>query len=95
MSKPTHIFIAPRGHSFHGLKIKPDETGVLVKPNIEPNVQALLDALTAIVTETMDHRPAPVRLDDSYIPRELIEQAQQALAAYGLRVMPIASTVAA
>jgi len=49
---------------------------------------ALMGALACIVLETMDYSPAQ-RIDgDSFLPASLIEQAQQALAAYGHRIQP-------
>jgi len=49
---------------------------------------ALMGALACIVLETMDYSPAQ-RIDgDSFLPASLIEQAQQALAAYGQRIQP-------
>lgn len=49
---------------------------------------ALIAALTCVVLEAMDYSPAQ-RIDgDSYLPDRLIEQAQQALAAYGVRIQP-------
>ena len=47
---------------------------------------ALISALTCIVLETMAFTPVKPIDGDSFLPAELITQAQQALAAYGLRV---------
>lgn len=49
--------------------------------------QALLDALRAMVIETMDYPPAPP-YDTSFLPHHMIENAQRALDSYGLRVLP-------
>lgn len=49
---------------------------------------ALISTLACIVLETMDYSPAQ-RIDgDSFLPAALVEQAQQALAAYGHRIQP-------
>lgn len=49
---------------------------------------ALLGTLACIVLETMDYSPARRISADSYLPPTLVEQAQQALAAYGRRIQP-------
>lgn len=46
--------------------------------------RALLDALQAIVMETMDCPIDHPISNDSYLPEKLIGQAQAALACYGL-----------
>lgn len=55
---------------------------------------ALLGTLACIVLETMDYSPAQRLSADSYLPPQLIEQAQQALAAYGKRIQPDKSMMA-
>jgi hypothetical protein len=47
---------------------------------------ALLEALERIVLEAMEYSPARPVDTSSYIPAPFIEAAQQALAAYGMRV---------
>jgi len=54
--------------------------------NITDNERALLEALQDIVMETMEY-PARRPLDSaSYLPCELVDKAQQALAGYGLQL---------
>lgn len=48
--------------------------------------KALIAALQAIVIETMDYPPAPSHDSESFLPHQMIETAQRALDAYGLRV---------
>ena len=92
---PTAITIAPRGSSFHGSKLKADELGLPCNPHITPREQALIDALQRIVLETMHYSPQR-RLDaDSYLPEEMVEDAQRALAGFGLRVQIDSEQVAA
>jgi hypothetical protein len=50
--------------------------------------KALIAALRAIVIETMDYPPVPSFDSESYLPLGLIEMAQRALDAYGLKVLP-------
>ncbi len=49
---------------------------------------ALISTLACIVLETMDCSPARRINFYSSLPPQLIEQAQQALAAYGYRIQP-------
>ena len=84
---PTEITIAPRGHSFHGDKLQKDELGSVVKPQpYSLREQRLINALQAIVRETMDY--PPVRPYDSFsnLPPHLVANAQKALGAYGFQV---------
>lgn len=55
---------------------------------------ALLGTLACIVLETMDYSPAQRLSGESYLPPQLIEQAQQALAAYGKRIPPCKAMMA-
>lgn len=55
--------------------------------HITDRERALLAALAAIVAETMDWPATTPISGDSYLPDELIEQAQNALEAYGI-VLP-------
>lgn len=55
---------------------------------------ALISALTCIVLETMAYTPVKPIDGESYLPAELIAQAQQALAAYGLNIQRDRSMVA-
>jgi hypothetical protein len=55
-------------------------TGVSVRESV------VLAALLIIVAETMDYPPLPPLSDDSYLPSQLIEAAQAALALYNVRV---------
>jgi hypothetical protein len=58
-------------------------------PNpISATEYALISTLACIVLETMDYSPAQRLSTDSYLPPQLIELAQQALAAYGKRIQP-------
>lgn len=50
--------------------------------------KALIAALRAMVIETMDYPPAPSYDSQSFLPNQMIETAQRALDAYGLRVLP-------
>ncbi len=61
---------------------------------ISATENALISTLACIVLETMAYSPAQ-RIDgDSYLPPLLIEQAQQALAAYGQRIQPAKAMMA-
>lgn len=51
--------------------------------------QGLIDALQSIVRETMNYPPLPPMDDRSYLPKSLIEAAQNALALYGARIVPM------
>lgn len=48
--------------------------------------QALIDALQAIVRETMDYPPIAPVSSDSYLPSPMVEFAMRALAGYGICV---------
>lgn len=55
--------------------------------------QRLIEALATIVQETMDY--SPVRpYDESHLPPHMVEMAQCALDAYGLRVLPCQAMMA-
>ncbi len=56
--------------------------------NIGPGEYALIAVLTRIVVETMDYSPAARTSLDSYLPPDLIEDAQRVLADYSARVLP-------
>lgn len=83
---PTSIYIAPRGMSFHGQALKQDELGLPVRPNIGPEEYALIAVLTRIVIETMAYPPVRPYDDESFLPCKLVEDAQQCLGMYGLRI---------
>lgn len=51
--------------------------------------QRLIDALQAIVRETMDYPPVAPISSDSYLPFTLLAFAQRALADYDMRVVPL------
>ena len=51
--------------------------------------QGLIDALQAIVRETMDYPPSPPTDERSYLPKSMIEAAQNALVLYGARITPM------
>ncbi len=55
---------------------------------------ALLSSLACIVLETMNYSPAQRINGDSFLPAILVEQAQQALAAYGHRIQPCKAMIA-
>jgi len=57
--------------------------------------QALIDALKAIVTETMDYPPQRPFAFDSSLPVTMVWQAQRALDLYGARVLPVRDEVPA
>lgn len=61
---------------------------------IGPREYALIAAVTCIVLETMDYSPAQRIDSESFLPASLIEQAQQALAAYGQRIQPCKAMMA-
>lgn len=82
---PTFIGIAPRGHSFHGQSLLPDELGLPCRPEINSSESALIVALRLIVLETMHFSPSRCA-SDSYLPEDVVEQAQKALSLYGLRI---------
>lgn len=48
----------------------------------------LIKAMRAIVAETMAYPPCRPRDSDSYLPPELVAQAQGALRLYGLNILP-------
>lgn len=56
--------------------------------SIGPREYAVIAILQRIVMETMDFPPSPSYDSESYLPAHLIEQAQQALGEYGVRVQP-------
>ena len=87
-SIPCTIAIAPRGMSFHGAYLQPDELGLPANPQITPREQALLEALERIVLEAMHYSPVQRMDSDSYLPECLVENANKALAIYGMRVQP-------
>ena len=62
----------------------------MAQPNIviSGNECTLLLVLRAIVKETMAYPPCRPTSSDSYLPPDLIEIAQQALALYGHQVEP-------
>ena len=57
---------------------------------ITGNEATILHALRRIVTETMAYPPVRPHSADSYLPTEIIETAQRALAIYGMQVEPSA-----
>jgi len=59
--------------------------------HIGPGEYALIAVLTRIVMETMPYPPAKPLSADSYLPPDLIEDAQRVLADYAARVMPNAA----
>ena len=48
--------------------------------------QALIDALAAIVRETMDYPPVAPDSSDSYLPNHFVEAATLALAKYDVSI---------
>jgi len=69
----------------------------VIKPHpnqISATEYALLGTLACIVLETMNYSPAQRIDSDSFLPASLIEQAQQALAAYGQRIQPCKAMMA-
>lgn len=69
----------------------------MIKPHpnqISATEYALLGTLACIVLETMNYSPAQRIDSDSFLPASLIEQAQQALAAYGQRIQPCKAMMA-
>jgi len=56
--------------------------------NITPRERAVLDALQAIVLETMPFSPARPQSGDSWLPAPFIDAAQAALGLYGCDVVP-------
>lgn len=50
---------------------------------------ALIAALQRIVIETMDYPPVRPIDGDSHIPSDMLEQAQQALSLFGLRMAEV------
>jgi hypothetical protein len=56
------------------------------QPAITPREQLLIDALRAIVIETMDFPPQRPCSADSFLDNEFVAQAQAALAGYGENV---------
>jgi hypothetical protein len=62
--------------------------------NIGPGEYALIAVLTRIVIETMHFSPAPRYDSDSFLPEQLLEDAQRVLNEYGARVQPDPSMMA-
>jgi len=60
---------------------------------VSPREYALIAALQSIVLETMPYPPVRPYSSESYLPEKLVEQAQQALAAYGLRCQAVPDIV--
>lgn len=60
-------------------------TTVLSAP-VSAREYALIAALQRIVIETMDYPSVRPTDGDSHIPADMLEQAQQALSLFGLRV---------
>jgi hypothetical protein len=56
--------------------------------NIGAGEKSMIAVLTRIVLETMDYSPARRDDSDSFLPALLIEDAQQVLSEYGVRVQP-------
>ena len=61
---------------------------------IGPREYALICAMQLIVMETMDFPPLPPDSADSYLPEHLVQNAQQALRAYGINFEPTAAVPA-
>lgn len=57
--------------------------------NINPGEYALIAVLQRIVMETMPYPPTQPTDSNSYLPGQLIEDAQSVLADYKCRVEPI------
>ena len=55
-----------------------------------PREYALVCALQLIVMETMDHPIRKAYSSDSHLPKHVVDIAQQALSAYGMRIEPLA-----
>ena len=88
MPIPATLHIAPKGMSWHGPNLQHDELGLHCYPDITPREHALLEALERIVLEAIHYSPVQ-RMDfDSYLPECLVENANKALATYGMRVQP-------
>ena len=85
---PTRLTIAPRGWSWHGPNLQHDELGLPCHPGTSPREIALLEALERIVLEAMHYSPVQRMDSDSYLPECLVENANKALAIYGMRVKP-------
>lgn len=85
---PTRLHIAPVGMSWHGSRLELGETGLRCDPGVSPREQALLEALERIVLEAMHYSPVRRMDSDSYLPECLVENANKALAIYGMRVQP-------
>lgn len=85
---PTRLTIARRGWSWHGPNMLHDELGLPCDPKATPREVALLEALESIVLETMHYSPVQQMDSTSYLPECLVENANKALAIYGMRVQP-------
>jgi hypothetical protein len=69
----------------------PKDGGPAICPTQRGTIRSellLMSVLIAIVHETMDDSPVRPLSGSSYLPAELIEAAQVALAGYGLRISP-------
>lgn len=92
-SIPATVPIAPRGYSWHGHSLRPDSTGLALRPEMSDMEVYLADVLRQIVIEAMDYPPVQPHSSYSHLPAHLIERAQDALKAYGLEVEPCAEVM--
>ena len=67
-----------------------ERSAVLTAP-VSAREYALIAALQRIVLETMPNPPVCPTAGDSHIPDDMLEQAQQALSLFGLRVNEVRS----
>ena len=58
------------------------------QPKLTTGEFLLIAVLSAIVHETMAYPPVRPGSDDSFLPADLVEQAQKVLGTYGLRIKP-------
>ena len=63
-----------------------DAGGPTIRPVVTPSEQQLINALRAIVLETMDFAPQRHHDSDSFLPVPLIDAAQAALAQYDAQI---------
>lgn len=66
-------------------------TGAPCRPSISAREFALVAVLHRIVIETMDFPPTKAVSACSYLPGEMLEQAQKTLSLFGLRVREVRS----
>ena len=96
--KDSEVTALPYGHDEHGSEraelkdgrclhvLTRVESAIVAQGGVSEREQRLINALTAIVRETMDYPPVAPSSSDSYLPSKMVEAAMLALARYDVCV---------